>query len=128
MELILKAVLLSAVCAAGGLLLKKNNPELSILLVIATCCIVLYLAFGVINDIVDFIKELSKTAGLAPAAISVVLKTVGISIAAKFASDVCKDAGQSAAATSVEFLGSTAALYAALPLIKTVLSQISSLI
>ena len=128
MELILKALIISAICAVVGLLLKKNNPEISILVVVATSAAVLFLAFDILTSILEFIKEIAASADLEPAVISTLLKAVGIGIITKFSSDVCKDAGQTAAGSTVEFLGSVSVIYMSLALIKTVIKNINSLI
>ncbi|MBR7082078.1 MAG: stage III sporulation protein AD [Oscillospiraceae bacterium] len=128
MEFLLKAMLLAGVSSVLGLAIKKNSPEIAMLLVIAASCAVLAAAASVIGRLADFLRSLSDTAGVSAQSISIVLKTVGIGIAAKIASDVCRDAGHSAAAASVELLGSAASLYVALPLMQAVLKMIGSLI
>ena len=127
MELILKALIISAICAAVGLILKKNNPEISLLVVVAAAAAVLFFAFDILTSIVEFLKEIAASADIEPAVISTLLKAVGIGIITKFSSDVCKDAGQTAVGSSVEFLGSVAVIYTSLPLIKTVIKNINYL-
>lgn len=128
MELIIKVFVISMITAIIVLLLKKNSPEISLLIVVAACATILSAAFFILKDIVELIKDITITAEIEPAAVSTVIKSVGIGIVSKFASDVCKDAGQTAAASSVELFGSVAVVYIALPLIKTVLKNINSLI
>ena len=59
---------------------------------------------------------------------SVVLKATGVAILCRLASDVCRDAGESALASAVEVCGSVTVLCIALPLIKAVMQMINSLI
>lgn len=122
---------IAAVAIAGsvlGLVIKKSSPEMAILLTIALSVFSLVIAYSVIRDVLDFIKAVSESAEIAPSILSVVLKTVGISVIAKIASDVCKDAGQSSVASGVELAGAIAAIYIALPLFETVLKMINSLL
>ena len=128
MELIIKVFVISMVTATIVLLLKKNSPEMSLLIVVAACATILSAAFFILKDIIELLKEISLAAEIEPAAVSMVIKSVGIGIVSKFASDVCNDAGQTAAASSVELFGSVAVIYIALPLIKTVIKNINSLI
>jgi len=76
----------------------------------------------------DFAEILGDTAGLSPTLLAPVLKTVGIGILTRLASDICKDAGQSAIASTVELAGTVAALYIALPLMQTVFQMIGGLL
>ena len=128
MEMLIKVMAAAIAGSVIGLVLKKNSPEMSLLLTISLAVFTLYLAFEVITGIVDFIKSLSDTAGISPAVLGVVLKTVGISVVTKLSSDICRDAGQASLASGVEFSGAVTAIYVALPLFKTVISMINSLI
>lgn len=124
MDIFIKAAAISAVGAILALLIKKENPETALLLTIAAGCIILYFAFDIITNIIDFAENLADTTGLSSAVISIVVKTTGIAILTKLSSDVCRDAGQQSLASAVELTGSAAALYIALPLMKTVFSMI----
>lgn len=128
MELLIKAAAIAAVGVVLTLVLKKNSPETAILMTLALCCLLLYLTLDVLGNITDFITELSDFAGVTSAAISVVLKTVGIAIVTKLVSSVCSDAGQSSVASALEIVGAAAALYVALPLMKSVFEMINSFI
>jgi len=111
-----------------GLSIKKNSPEISLLLVVAASCAVLMAAMSAISKITDFLRSLSEASGISPVSISIILKTIGIGIVSKLASDISRDSGQSALSASVELLGSAAALYTALPLMQAVMKMINSLI
>ena len=128
MEMLIKVMAAAIAGSVIGLVLKKNSPEMSLLLTISLAVFTLYLAFEVITGIVDFIKSLSDTAGISPAVLGVVLKTVGISVVTKLSSGICRDAGQASLASGVEFSGAVTAIYVALPLFKTVIGMINSLI
>lgn len=121
---------IAAVAVAGAILclvIKKNSPEMALLLTISLALIAITLAFDVITGVTDFMKSLSETAQISPAVLSIVMKTVGISIVTKLASDVCRDAGQVSVASGIELTGAFTALYISLPLFKTVISMIESI-
>ena len=128
MDVLLKASAVEVIGAVLGLVLKKNTPEISLLLAMAVSCAVLGLAVSLLGDVLDFIESLTDLTEMSSASISAVMKAVGIGIITRLASDVCKDSGQSAAASSVELAGTVSALFAALPLMKTVLEMIRSLL
>lgn len=127
MEILLKAVA-AAICAAVlGLIIKKSNPESALLLTIAAAVMVMVLAVSAAGNITGFFKELGDISGISPVIITIVMKTVAISIIAKMASDMCRDAGQTALGTSLEILGAVSAMYIAMPLFETVLDTMEKL-
>ena len=111
-----------------SLVIKKNSPEMSLLLALAVALLVVGLGLELIRAVLDFARVLQDAAGLSPALIGPVMKTVGIGILTRLAADICKDAGQAAIASTVELAGTVAALYIALPLMQTVFQMIGGLL
>lgn len=127
MDMVIKAAAVAMVGAVLAMLLKKDGPVTALLVTAAVTFTVLYMAASFWGDIGDMAEILSESAGVTPAAISAVMKTIGIAIVTKIAADICRDASQSAAASSVELLGSAASLYVSLPFIRTVFEMIKDL-
>ena len=128
MEVLLKAAAVAVVGAVLGLVLKKNTPEISLLLSMAISCAVLALGAELLKDVLDFVTSLTEVTNISSASISAVLKAVGIGIVTRIAVDICKDSGQTSAASSVELAGTVTALFVAMPLMETVLEMIRSLL
>ena len=128
MDFVIRAVIIGVVGAVLSLLIKKNSPEISLVLALAVALLVVGLGVELIRAILDFATTLQDAAGLSPALITPVLKTVGIGILTRLAADICKDAGQAAIASTVELTGTVAALYIALPLMQTVFGMIGGLL
>ncbi|MCL2562716.1 MAG: stage III sporulation AC/AD family protein [Oscillospiraceae bacterium] len=128
MDLVIRAVILGVIGAVLSLVIKKNAPEIGLVLALAVALLVVSLGIELIAAILDFTETLQAAASLSPALIAPVLKTVGIGILTRLASDICKDAGQSAIASTVELAGTVAALYIALPLMQTVFQMIGGLL
>lgn len=123
MDFLIKGSIIGMIASVIGLMLKKNVPEFALLLTVSAAVAILCFAFDVLGQVKDFIYEIAETGAISSALLSPVLKCAGISICAKLASDVCKDAGYAASASAVELVASAAALYAALPLMRTVLKM-----
>lgn len=128
MEFLIKGSVIGIIASVMGLMLKKNVPEFALLLTLSAAAVILCFAFDIFSEIKDFIYELAEGAGISSALISPVLKCVGISVTAKLASDVCKDAGYAASASAVELVAAAAAIYAAMPLMRTVIKMVESLL
>jgi len=128
MDLILRAVVLGLVGAVLCLVIQKKSPEVGLVLALAVALLMVGLGLELLSAILDFADLLQSAAGLSPALLGPVLKTVGIGILTRLAADICKDAGQSAIAQAVELTGTIAALYIALPLMQTVFQMIGGLL
>lgn len=128
MELITKAAIIGIAGALVSLLLRKTNPELSLLLTLSVGVVIVAVALELAGNVLDVVELAAEMSGLSSAVLTPVLKCVGIGIVSKLASDVCRDAGQGSIASSVELAGSICALYAALPLIRTLLQMIGEIL
>jgi len=126
MDFLIKGSVIGIIASVIGLILKKNVPEFALLLTLSAATAILCFAFGALGDVKDFVYEVAERGAISNALLSPVLKCAGISLCAKLASDVCKDAGYAASASAVELVASAAALYAALPLMRTVLKMTES--
>jgi stage III sporulation protein AD len=126
MDLIVKIAAVGIVSAAAGLVIKRHNPESSLLLSICASALIMAAALEVFGSLLDFVGELAADAGISSALFLPVIKTAGIGITGRLASDICKEAGQAAAASAAELAAAIAALYAALPLLKALMVMICS--
>ena len=118
------ALLATAVC----LILKKSNPELQVPLAAVVCGFVLSGAAVLLQPVRELWAEAEALSGLSGVYFQPVVKCVVIGILSKGAADLCRDGGQSAMAGAVELGGAAAALYAALPLLTTLLGLLGRLL
>ncbi len=126
MDLICKAAALCLTAALLGLLLQKTEPALTLLLGLAAAASALVLGLGVFRELRDTFRDLSREAGISAALTLPVLKSLGITVVGRCSGDLCRDAGQSAAAAALETCTAVTALYAALPLVRLVVSLLGA--
>lgn len=123
------AIGICAVCAVlFGTLLKKNNREYA-LLASAGACAVLFLS--VLNGIYPLISQLRGLAEgfrFSGEILPIVCKAVGISLMGELASRLCKDAGESALAYTVEVAEKAAVLTVSLPLILRIFEYLKEIV
>ena len=124
MTLLLKAAATGIAGAVIAMLLKRSAPELSFALSVAVSLFGALLALELTAGLSDLLETVQKETGLSPAVIGPVMKCVGVGIVTRLAADICRDAGQSAAASAVELCGAACALVTALPLIRAMLSAV----
>lgn len=124
MTILLKAAATGMAGAVIAMLLKRSAPELGLALSVAVSLFGALLAMQLIAGLGDLLETVQEETGLSPAVVGPVMKCVGAGIVTRLASDICRDAGQSAAASAVELCGAACALVTALPLIRAMLSAV----
>ena len=84
----------------------------------------LFLCIGLLEPLAAFFRDAIAVSGLSGVYTGPLLKCMTISILTMIGESLCKDAGQAAGACAVQLVGVAAALYAALPLMRTFLTMI----
>lgn len=98
---------------------------MSLLLSIAAALLALLLCIGLLEPLAAFFPRADPRSAACPAVYTgPLLKCMTISILTMIGESLCKDAGQAAGACAVQLVGVAAALYAALPLMRTFLTMI----
>ena len=109
------------------LIIKRTNPEISTVLTLTVCTVIIGMSLKVFSSVSEVLELVELGSGFSSAYTAPVIKCVGIGITARLGSDLCKDSGQEAVASSVEICGAMCALYVSLPLIKIMLRMIGEL-
>ena len=124
----LKIAVLGVAAALCAVVVRKSAAELGVVLALAAGAVILSGVLGALEAVRVLIDTLADTAGLSPAVVAPVIKTVGIAILTHIAVQVCKDAGEGGIAAVTETAGSALALCTALPLLRAVLDTIAALL
>lgn len=128
MDIIIKGAAVGIIAALCALLIKKSNQEIGLAVAIAASAVICIAAAELFGSIFDLIHYAIKSTGLSSAVFMPIVKCVGIAIIVNISASLCKDAGQAGIASAVELLGSAAAVFTALPLIKLLLEIIGELV
>ena len=121
MEDILKIAAAAVAAAVCAVVVKQRAQEVGLVLSLAAGALVLTMALGAVESVRALMDELGEAAGLSPAVLAPVLKTVGIAILTHISAEVCRDA-------FVETAGAAVALCVALPLLRAVLDTVTGLL
>lgn len=116
------------VAALLGLTLRRGTPETALLLAVSAVAAVLLALAGPLRELLDFWEELADRAGVSQVLLLPLYKTLGIALVVRIGGGLCRDAGESALAATLEFAGTVCALLAALPLLRAVLDLLTELI
>lgn len=98
-------------------MLERYAKEQAMLLTLLTGALLTAAAVTMMTPVTEQIDALLSNAGLEPQQTACITKAIGICCVTQLASDVCKDAGESAMASAVMIAGKTALLVLTLPLI-----------
>ena len=122
MEPVFQAIIIVVIAAAAAATVYKTVPGMSLLLSMAAA--LLALCIGLLEPLAAFFRDAIAVSKLSGVYTGPLLKCMTISILTMIGESLCKDAGQAAGACAVQLVGVAAALYAALPLMRTFLTMI----
>lgn len=128
MGLFWKAVGLILMALVLGLALGKKGEDFRVLLTAACCAMVAAGAARYLEPVVDFLRELETVGALQGDMLGILLKCVGIGLAAEMAAMVCADAGNGALGKQLQLMASAAILYMAIPIFSGLLSLIQEIL
>ncbi len=119
-----------AVLGIAGVLialpLKKEKSEYSTFIVITVCiCIFVYLLTKV-EVILDFVRQLDSMLPVDGRYIGMLIKMIGITYVAEFASNICKDAGYGAIAGQIEVFAKISILVVSVPVMMAFLKMVGN--
>ncbi len=125
---ILRIVAIGVTGALCALVLRRHLPDTALTIALITGAMLMALVLRGISSLREFLDELTALSGLSPAVLSPLLRTVGIALVCKTAAELCRDAGEGGIAAAVETAGAVSALCVALPLLRSVVTLVSSLL
>lgn len=128
MESVVKIAAVAIIAALCAVVIKKQIPEMGLVLGILAGALILSFSMPALKSIKELMETLADAAGLSPAVLTPVVKTVGIAILTKLTAEVCRDAKEGGIAAFVETAGAAGALFVCLPLMDAVLSMIGELL
>ena len=108
------------ICAILSLTLKRYDPELSLLAVIATGAAAAMIIITGISPAIGELKSIIDMAQISDTYSQILLKSLGICMLCRFASDACDDAGEKALGNKITLAGKAAVLMLTLPMIRSV--------
>lgn len=123
---IVKIAILGIVGVLLALPLKKERSEYSTFIAIVVgICIFVYLLTKV-GVVLQFVEELKSMIAVDGRYIGLVVKMVGITYVAEFATNICKDAGYAAIGSQIEIFAKLSILVVSVPVLRAFLETIGS--
>lgn len=117
-------IIVSIISSVIYVLIKKYAPEYALLAEISSIVLIILFVYPYICDVIDFYSSFETDNDY----MSLVLKITGIAVLTQFSADICRDSGESALSSKVEFAGKTIILAMSLPVVEAVLELAIGLI
>ena len=102
---IIQAAVLGITAVALAVQLKPLRQEYSVYLILAAGLVIGFLSISRLELILDTVRAIGSQIRVKNIYLGTLLKMVGITYIAEFASGICRDAGFSALGTQVEMFG-----------------------
>ena len=125
---IISVAAIAILTAFLAVILKQYKPEYALAVSVVASVIVLSAVVSFIIPIISELRSMMDSVSIDYKYITVLIKAVGICYITQFASDTCKDAGQTAISNKIELVGKIAICFSAIPLYKDLLSLAQTII
>ncbi len=110
------------------LIVEKNNKEVGIVLALIATIGIFFAVFSSIKEIINILKKLADGAGVNGVYLNLILKVTGIAYLVEIVKNTCKDVGNTALASKVEFAGKVSIAVLTIPIVTNVISLMEGLV
>ncbi len=121
---IVQAAVLGIAAVALAVQLKPLRQEYSIYLILTAGIVIAFLGMSRLELILETARTIGSYINVKSVYLGTLLKMVGITYIAEFASGICKDAGFSALGTQVEMFGKLSILAVSAPVLLALLETL----
>ena len=109
-----------------GLILRQAKSSLAEVVSLATCLLIVFYSATKLSSVFEMINSIGSYFSEQKEYFRILLKIIGITYLADFASNICKDAGYSAIAGQIEIFGKIPILAISSPIILALLEAVHS--
>lgn len=119
----------AAIAAASiSIIIRRYNKEYGLYISLAVSVLIFAAVLGSLSPVISLIKSLSEAAGTSSIYIAILFKALAVCYITRLASDCCKDCGENAIASRIDFAGKIAILLISVPLFEAILEIVKELI
>lgn len=126
---IYKIVALSIVAVLLITILKSvKKDDFALIVTIITAVILFTIVLLKLESVTSLLESLVQKSGINKEYLTLLLKVTGISYVIELATNICKDAGNSAIASKVEMLGKISIVVLTIPILTSVISTVLNIL
>jgi len=111
-----------------SVIIRQYKPEFAMYVSIIAGVIIIVMVLDKITGIITMLTNLSNKTGINAEYLGILLKITGIAILTEFAVSICKDSGENAIASKVDFGGKIIVISMSIPIISALLELILRII
>ena len=126
--LIVKIIGIGITAAVLSALIKQYRPEMAIVVPILASVVILTACAPYLGAAVRMLTDIADKAGIELSHMRTVIKITGVAYICQFASDICKDAGESAVSSKIEMGGKIVIITLSMPIIYNLLELVYDII
>ncbi len=108
-------------------LLKQYRPEFAVISEAVCGAVLLFVLSDELDEVLALFGGMLSETGMGREYLSILLKALGTALTVQFTADLCRDAGDGAAAAQIEFAGKVIMAASSIPLLKGVVGLIAEL-
>lgn len=121
---ITQIVAIGLIAAILAMMLKKQSPESSMYISIAAGVIIFMMVAPRLGIVLDLLRDIGTKVDVDMTYIGIVLRIIGIAYISEFGVQICKDAGESAIASKIEFGGKVLIMVVSAPVLMALMDLI----
>ena len=110
------------------IILKQYKPEFALYVSIIAGVIILIMLMDKLSAIVNLLSSLTNKIGEGRSFLTILVKITGIAILTEFAVNICKDSGETAIASKIDFGGKVIIISISIPIITALLELIINIL
>lgn len=110
------------------MILKQYRPEFSIYISIVAGILIFIVVIAKLTSAIELIKSLSNKLGTNMQYFSLLIKITGIAYLSEFATNICKDSGETAIASKVELAGRVIIIAMSVPILGALVDTITNIL
>jgi stage III sporulation protein AD len=114
---IIKIVMVGIIAAILAVLLRDERPEIAFAISIVTGLVIFVFLITKLNSVMSVLKYFAAKANIDVLYFSTILKVIAIAYITEFGAQICRDAGEGAIASKVEFAGKVLIMVIAIPIL-----------
>lgn len=124
----IKVVMIGVAGVLLALFLKTQKPEYALYVSLAAALCILFFSVSRLQAVVGTIGQIQNYIGADQNDIKILIKMIGITYVAEFASGICRDAGFSSVGSQIEMFGKISILAVSMPILLSLIETVEGVI
>ena len=120
----LKIAIIGVITVLIALQFRNQKPEYGIVVSISGCLIIMGFVLNKLSGILRSVKQIQSYIGMNEEYYFILIKIIGITYLAEFASDICKETGHLSVGSFIELAGKLSIMALSMPIILALLDTI----